>query len=60
PNLDPEIKLTSEPKSTAPIQEEAVKTKPAATTPSNPEDMEKLLKEKFSGMEVDPNQFKNL
>ncbi|XDD42768.1 DNA polymerase III subunit gamma/tau [Leptospira sp. WS60.C2] len=28
---------------------------------NNPsEDMEKLLKEKFSGMEVDPNQFKNL
>lgn len=41
-------------------QEQPAPTKPATASPASSEDMEKLLKEKFSGMEVDPNQFKNL
>ena len=41
-------------------QEQAPPTKPATASPAASEDMEKLLKEKFSGMEVDPKQFKNL
>lgn len=54
-NLDVERNQSSEEKPNSP--------KPTTSSPSSsasPEDMEKLLKEKFSGMEVDPNQFKNL
>jgi len=41
---------------TQPVSEPAAKPKAAA----DPNEMEKLLKEKFAGMEVDPGQFKNL
>lgn len=51
-NLNPKVAVTK--------QEDSPKTKENSNPKSSPEDMEKLLKEKFSGMEVDPNQFKNL
>ncbi|TGN10957.1 DNA polymerase III subunit gamma/tau [Leptospira ilyithenensis] len=44
------------PKAASPTPEAETKPK----TSADPNEMEKLLKEKFAGMEVDPGQFKNL
>ncbi|EMY70366.1 DNA polymerase III, subunit gamma and tau [Leptospira vanthielii serovar Holland str. Waz Holland = ATCC 700522] len=61
PVLDkPKQNIELEAKPNPQKQEQAPPTKPATASPAASEDMEKLLKEKFSGMEVDPNQFKNL
>ncbi|TGM52608.1 DNA polymerase III subunit gamma/tau [Leptospira vanthielii] len=60
PVLDkPKQNIELEAKPNPQKQEQAPPTKPATASPAASEDMEKLLKEKFSGMEVDPNQFKN-
>lgn len=56
----PKQNIELDAKPNPPKQEQAAPTKPATASPAASEDMEKLLKEKFSGMEVDPNQFKNL
>ncbi|XDD54213.1 DNA polymerase III subunit gamma/tau [Leptospira sp. WS4.C2] len=56
----PKQNIELETKPNPPKQEQPAPTKPATASPASSEDMEKLLKEKFSGMEVDPNQFKNL
>ncbi|TGL44234.1 DNA polymerase III subunit gamma/tau [Leptospira perdikensis] len=55
----PNIELESKP-NPATQQNPVATPKPMPSGPAAAEDMEKLLKEKFSGMEVDPNQFKNL
>lgn len=56
----PKQNIELDTKPNPPKQEPTPTPKPAAQNPASAEDMEKLLKEKFSGMEVDPNQFKNL
>ncbi|MGE8720351.1 DNA polymerase III subunit gamma/tau [Leptospira terpstrae] len=56
----PKQNIDFDTKQNPPKQELPSTQKQTTANPAASEDMEKLLKEKFSGMEVDPKQFKNL